>query len=198
MNNTPSTSEIDLNKFKEKIHLVSSEEKFGISAFRMDGRRDLENMASLVDLGTPNCCDYLYINETTNKIILIEAKTLKDIYRNLKEDYKVMFKEDKLKKLSEYVKELIRLEVVAKVYGSSLILCRLKNKYENIKEKLNTKPSFILFTNISKGDSRALDNLKDSLKSGLKASLGSAKIVQEVKLFPEIKDDEELKKALDT
>ena len=83
----------ELSKFKEKIQLEGCKEPLDIYAYRMDGnqKKNIPEMAKRADLGTPFCCDYLYIpnnnNDDEQLAILIEDTQLLKQWKKEKQEY---------------------------------------------------------------------------------------------------------------
>ncbi len=184
---------IDLSKFEEKIHLEGCEEPLNIYAYRMDGnqKKNIPEMAKDADLGTPTCCDYLYVSNNNQLAILIEDTQLVTHWKNEQERWLDLNKEkteinsentekkqlgsnnkssnktteEEQKKEREKVWERMKPQLVKenclKVYGAFLILCRLARKYKKISNILDNKQYWFYFV-INDGD-----NIKD--KGDIKA-----------------------------
>ena len=87
-------------------------------AYRMD---DLDkDMRSLARVGAVFSCDYLHIDDK-GCFLLVEDTLLEDKVSGLEKEYESM---DEIER-GELVKEKLRYEHCLKVYGSTLMLCRL-------------------------------------------------------------------------
>lgn len=168
---------LDLSKFKEKMCPAGNHQALDVFAYRMDGNDKIKPMATYADLGTPSCCDYLYIDN--NKTVLIEDTHLGKQIENFKLELKT-FTEKEL-----FVKKLLKQENCLKVYGALLILCRLSEKHKNISKELKGKEFSFWFVINDEEDIKAMDNMEivDFLETALKGTLRGAKLVRETKVL---------------
>ena len=187
---------IDLSQFEEKIHPAGCPTPLNIVAYRMDGdsKKNIPNMAKFADLGTPFCCDYLYI-DPTGPAILIEDTYLERTIQNIKKELGSFSKDEQSKdeqskdeqskdKETKYIIENLRRENCLKVYGALLILCRLAHKYQDIANRMADKTFLFYFVINDEENVKALSNmdlpsmLEQKLESALSGTLKPAKLVK--------------------
>ncbi|MCY4512978.1 MAG: hypothetical protein OXB86_04755 [Bdellovibrionales bacterium] len=181
------SSSVNLSQFKEKICL-SGRLSLDAYAYRMDGSEgnNIENMAKYADLGTPSCCDYLYVKDQT--AILIEDTFLEQKMKELKLELGDFNKIER-KKEFDRAKNLLKKEFCLKVYGALLILCRLMQKHIDISRELNGKRFSFWFVINDQGNIPAIDNMElvsffeQEFKRALGGTLESAKLVTETRVL---------------
>ena len=187
-------SNICLSLFKEKIQLEGMLSTLETSAYRMDGntKNNLKPMAKYVKMGTPSCCDYLYIKN--KKAVLIEDTRLGKKMQEIKLKLKDLISEQQENKLFR-AKTILRQENSLKVYGSLLLLCRLSQKHQQVDEELKKIQSYNFWLVLTdEDDIKAIDNqeitniidfLKEKLSQSLEGPLQGSKLVKNVRiLFP--------------
>lgn len=180
----PEPSPLDLSKFKEKMCPAGNHQALDVFAYRMDGNDKIKPMATYADLGTPSCCDYLYIDN--NKTVLIEDTHLG---KQIKNFFKLELKPSTEEQREKEFKKLLRQENCLKVYGALLILCRLAEKHKHISKELKGKEFSFWFVINDEEDIKAMDNmevvdfLKKTFKTALGGTLSSAKLVRETKVL---------------
>ena len=114
----PESSPLDLSKFKEKMCPAGNHQALDVFAYRMDGNDKIKPMATYADLGTPSCCDYLYI-DNNKRTVLIEDTHLGKQIENFKLELKTFTEEQREKEFFR-VKKLLKQENCLKVYGACL------------------------------------------------------------------------------
>ena len=186
---------LSLSTFKEKITL-SNNTSLNYTAYRMDGNSNIDNMGKYANLGTPSCCDYLYILNNKEAIIIEDTKLLQKIekdehisnYNSNSEEKPIIIKQ---------FKEIISKKYCLKAYGSYLILVLLKQKYKNIATELKEKKFSFWFVINDTDNIKAYDwlelpqYLKKNFQQALSAQFG-------VKLFQktEVLFEKEFKQKL--
>ena len=174
----------DLSQFKQKI-TPEGKEPLEYYAYRMDGDNDnnIPHIAKNIDLYEPACCDYLYINDHCKEAILIEDTNLVKKLKREITTAKQSTTQNNIK--TDLIQKLIRKENCIKVYGSCIILDRLKQKYTQINDTLVDKNLFFWFV-INDGinsDIRAYDNIISSLKDSFRNSLAQTKLVKKTRVL---------------
>ena len=202
--------DLTLSDFKEKIQPAGCEEALDVEAYRMDTEpkdTNIKNMGYYADLGTPYCCDYLYIKD--NKAILIEDTQLAKHLKKEKTRF-LKFNKEKQKKAQqmaidlpgstandyydpkvekERIKSFLLKENCLKVYGALLILCRLAQKHEKIANELKDKNFEFWFVINDEDDIKAIDNLdvepflREELKNSLAGGIGGTVLVKTTQIF---------------
>ena len=172
--------------FLEKIELAGCDEPLG-EAYRMDGCAPNPSMRDRAGLGTLACCDYLRADG--ENFILIEDTELGGTALQMEEEY------DSLKgggeQRRQFIRERIRRENCLKVYGSLLVLCRLK--------QWPTRCAFWLVISGDAGQAKVARNLspngeleaeiasalkgESDKQSTVKGALMAAKLVDDVKVI---------------
>ena len=185
-------SKINLSLFEEKIQLEGVSPALETWAYRMDGNpeKNTKPMAQYAELGSPSCCDYLYIKK--NEAVLIEDTSLGKSIKKIEVELKDLESEHKDNKLFR-AKTILRQENCLKVYGALLILCRLAQQHEELAQELKPHKSYDFWLIINdEHDVKAIDNediqgiidfLKQSLCKALAGSLVGAKLVKNVKIL---------------
>ena len=168
MSHSEKLQPFDLSQFKQKI---KPEEQNALEyyAYRMDGdqHNKVPHMAESIDL-KPACCDYLYINDRCKEIILIEdthfKKTVDRITQELgvsESNENTLNEQDNTK--IKFIKKLISKENYLKVYGSCIILDRLKLTYKQFADTLVEKDLVFWFIiNDDVDNIPAIDNIIQS------------------------------------
>ncbi len=174
---------VDLSLFKEKIKLAFEREPLPFFGYRMDGGESAEPMAKKAGLGTPSCCDYLYIEANQADIaVLIEDTDLKRTINSLLKDKGHN---------QEVVIDLLRRENCLKVYGARLILCFLAQKSRKTADNLKGRRFFfwlVIKTGKNQEDNvKAIDQIVEYLEHKLSCSLGGAGLTSETKVFSSAK-----------
>ena len=130
--------------------------------FRGDKSKDLRFIAGL---GSCNCCDYFC--PMGNHVMLIEEKQLFAKVNSIKASYGANVNE---KILNKFIKQDLHL----KVYGSLLVICRLKSQCATVNNMVKDKPyKFYLIVSDDDLDVIAMDGLHASLYSELKGDPNS-------------------------
>ena len=183
---------IDLSCFKEQIKM-SGVQKLDVSAYRMDSnpQNNILHMAYYAGLGTPSCCDYLYVTNKTS--ILIEdtqlGKAVNCKLGSIDQNKKEQILENAKETIITHFKEMLVKENCLKVYGSRLILCCLMQEQEKILKELKNNTFLFWFVITDEHDIKAIDNmeivsfLEEQFKECLKGILQGAKLVTEVKIL---------------
>ena len=172
---------MSLDQFRETIQIAGKPLDSQILAFGMDGdSRQMPDMREYVELGTCNSCDYFLPDD--DSIILIEETQLLKGIAGLKAQYSYLNERDQEKHVNRRIREENRL----KVYGSLLILCRLRNKCDRARQMIDGKRyKFWLVASDSNVDEveRFMDFLRENLYAELRGVL-SREIVDEVDVLP--------------
>lgn len=179
---------ISLSKFKENITINISghnEEVLKTYAYRIDGQ---PSMAKDAGLGTLCCCDYLYINNN-QEAVLIEDTNLGEKVRELKAELKGL---KNISSEEKIIKRNLKQENYLKVYGAFIILDYLKQKYKKISRELIGKSFSFWFIINDEHNIKAIDNMNlvEYLKKCF-ASLIGTKLVKNTKvlLLKEFKEE---------
>ena len=116
-----------LSDFLEEI-VLSDDTRLSEKAYRMDtGGASGKSMRARAGLGAVHCCDYLHISN--NGFVLIEDTHLDAKIREMFDELHALGGDKNLQKKT--IRNRIRQENCLKVYGSMLVLCRLKQWSEN-------------------------------------------------------------------
>ena len=126
-----------------------------------------KNLPMIAGLGACSCCDYFC--PTDDCVILIEETQLIAKKNNLKETYGADVK---------IISEEIRKENYLKVYGSLLVLCRLKSQCATVNNMVKDKPyKFYLIAS----DGTLQDSMfMGGVQSKLSGIMGALKIIEDV------------------
>lgn len=168
-----------LDEFWEPIEIAGSP-LANHWAYRMDDGPGKPDMREHAGLGPCNCCDYFVTD--SDSIILIEETKLLESIEGWQREVPYLNETDQKKFVGEKVKTENRL----KVYGALLVLSRLTNKYDDIRNLIGEKKySFwIVVSGLSTDDDkRYFDNVKDHLTKELRGTLSPA-VIDKVKVFP--------------
>ena len=193
-------SKVTLSLFEEKIKLEGpSSPALEVLAYRMDGnpmarssKKNKKPMAYYADLGTPSCCDYLFIKKTKTSAVLIEDTCMGKQFQHIKlklKDLEEELKEDKIFR----AKTVLRQENSLKVYGALLILCRLAQNHEAVAKELKKYKSYDFWLVINdEDDVKAIDDegikgiinfLEEELPKFLSGHLKGAKLIKTVQIL---------------
>ena len=172
---------MSLDQFRETIQIAGKPLDSQIVAFGMDGEsREMPDMREYVELGKCNSCDYFL--PADDSIILIEETQLLRGIAGLKTQYGYLNERDQEKHVNRRIREENRL----KVYGSLLVLCRLRNKCDRARQMIDGK-RYKFWLVVSDSDVDEIERFMDSLRENLYAELRgvlSKKVVDEVYVLP--------------
>ena len=116
-------------KYLKPIHLAGDSHPMSSSAYRLDGTGKECNLRADAEANNCNCCDYFTFDKY-GSLILIEDTRLRATIRAKKVEFR--FLKDAPKKLrDQYIKHVIVMENVVKVYGSLFVLYKLLNMQLN-------------------------------------------------------------------
>lgn len=168
-----------LEQFFKPIDIADKPMEEGHRAYKMDAPHGESGMRRFVGLGECNCCDYFLPHE--NSIVFIEETRLLESMQNFRNEYPYL--NDKHK--DDIAIKKVRDEMRLKVYGSMLVLCRLKTKFSEAKELFTEKKYdfWLVASNMNLDDIVTFDNLKDHLCDVLQSNLGH-EIIESVELLP--------------
>ena len=121
--------------------------------FKGDKSKDLR---LVVGLGGCNCCDYFYPMD--NYVMLIEEKQLFAKMDSIKASYGANVNE-------EIIDQCIKQDLRLKVYGSLLVICRLKSQCATVNNMVKDKPYKFYLIVSDDEDVRAMEGLDASLIS---------------------------------
>ena len=112
-------------KYLKPIHLAGDSHPISSSAYRLDGTGKECNLRADAEANNCNCCDYFTFDKY-GSLILIEDTRLRAIIQAKNAELK--FLKDAPRQLrDQYIKHVIVMENVVKVYGSLFVLYKLLN-----------------------------------------------------------------------
>lgn len=168
-----------LSQFAEPIESIGG----SLKAYRMDSNTEVPDMRLAAGLGPCNCCDFVTVSKDNQSVFLIEETNLEYTIYNFRQDYDYLEEADKNKFFYEKIRDENRL----KLYGSMLVLCRLSNSQDGVKEFL-PKDKF-QFWLVATGTAPSplestilMDHLSDRLRNDLKSPFGG--MINEVNIIP--------------
>lgn len=113
------------SKYLKPIHLAGDLHPMSSSAYRLDGTGKECNLRADAEANNCNCCDYFTFDKY-GSLILIEDTRLRATIQAKKVEFH--FLRDTPKELrDQYIKHVIVMENVVKVYGSLFVLYKLLN-----------------------------------------------------------------------
>ena len=111
-------------KYLKPIHLAGDSHPMSSSAYRLDGTGKECNLRADAGANNCNCCDYFTFDKY-GSLILIEDTRLRATIRTKKAEFH--FLKDAPEERDQYIKHVIVMENVVKVYGSLFVLYKLLN-----------------------------------------------------------------------
>ena len=152
-----------LDDFLEEIHFDGHDEPLGVGkACKIDGTAPSNNMRDRAGLGGAlSCCDYLRIDD--EGVVLIEGTHLGKTVLRMQAEYDAAADDDLR---ARFIRERIRRENCLKVYGTFLILCRMRMWPERCL-------FWLVITDTEPGAARVAANLNadEKLKSEIEGAL---------------------------
>ena len=144
----------------------------------MDGTGKGKDMRARAELGAISCCDYL-LRVGDESFTLIETTDLGLTIRDMRDKYHAMMSDHSVWR--EFVMDRVQRENCMKVYGSMLVLCRLRQWPRDC--------GFYLVFSDDVGQARVVRNLDPNdeweakIKTALEGRLRGGKLVNEVKVI---------------